>query len=46
MPADCRDAWMCYRLVVEQRASWTEVTTTMSIDDVEKLFMALVACEG
>ena len=31
---------MCYRLVVDHHASWTEVTQTMSIDDVDCLVIA------
>lgn len=32
--------WPCYRLVTEGLATWTEVTTTMSIDDVDRLGIA------
>ena len=38
--------WPCYRLVIEKLATWTEVTTTMSIDDVELLLTAALAWDG
>ncbi len=30
--------WPCHRLVIERLATWTEVSTLMSIDDVDLLF--------
>ncbi len=35
--------WPCYRLVIEKLATWTEVSQTMSIDDVDGLFRAAFA---
>ena len=29
--------WSCHRLVNDKLVTWTEVTTTMSIDDVDLL---------
>jgi len=37
IPAELGPAWPCYRLVVEHLATWTEVTETMSIDDVDEV---------
>lgn len=35
--------WPCYRLVIEKLATWTEVSSLMSIDDVDMLFQAALA---
>lgn len=41
MPEYLEDVWPCYVLVVDQHASWTEVSSTMSIDDVDMLCTAV-----
>ena len=33
-------AWPAYRAVAEGLATWTEVTTSMTIDDLDLVFMA------
>lgn len=33
--------WMCLRLVAGRHASWTEVTQSMSLDDADRLNMAV-----
>ncbi len=37
IPEDRQHLWPCYRLVLSKVATWTEVTTTMSIDHVMDL---------
>jgi hypothetical protein len=40
VPPELEPAWPCYRLVIEQLATWTEVSTMMDIDDVDLLNIA------
>lgn len=35
-----QDAWPCYRLVVDGIATWTELNTSMTINDVADLCAA------
>ena len=46
IPNELQPDWPCYRLVTEQLATWTEVSTTMSIDDVDKLGIAAVLVDN
>jgi len=43
VPAELEPLWPCYRLVLERLATQTEIDTTMSIDDVDRLCIALDA---
>ena len=41
MPEALKDAWPCWRIWLEKRATWTELHTTLSIDDVWAMCLAL-----
>jgi hypothetical protein len=48
VPEEIREegTWLCYRLLLLGHVTWTEVTTTMSIDDVDMLSRAVAAWDG
>lgn len=48
VPEDIRaeGTWSCFRLVVLGHATWTEVSTHMSIDDVDMLGRAADAFDS
>lgn len=43
IPEGLEDVWPCLELVADRRATWTEVTEKMSVDDVVALRRA---CEA
>lgn len=43
LPKGREHLWPCYRLILEGKATWTEVTTMMSIDHVFDLNEMLTA---